>query len=358
MRHAIVILAIALQNYAVSLSDFQALTYQNTAYVIGKLPYRLFVPKNYAAANKYPLVVFLHGAGQAGTDNQSQAGAGAYLFAAETTQAKHPCFVMAPQCPGWDSKGNWMWVNWGWGEQNCACRISIAGTPPGVAIFEPLKMAMDVIDTIKRRYSLDTSRFYITGLSMGGWGTWDAITRFPDKFAAGVPICGGGDSSKAYRIVQGRVGVWAFHSQDDGTVPFSNSVCMIDAMTRAGGTPKHTWYSNLGHNSWDAAYSTPGLTDWVFSFSKVQTAAEPTAPRARSRDPNAFSLVRTGTTLGVTIAAGQATVSLLDMSGRLVTESSARAGVRTDVRIPAPGMYIVAVNGNGAKTVRKVAAGR
>jgi poly(3-hydroxybutyrate) depolymerase len=357
MKHALVIMALVLQASAgFNPGNFSKQTYTNSAYSIGSMPYQLFRPSNYTTTIKYPLVLFLHGAGQAGTngDYGTLVYGAPTLFADDTNQAKHPCVIVAPQCPG----GSWMWVNWGWGEQNCACRISVTGSPPGVAIFEPLKMAMDIVDTIIKKNSIDTTRIYVTGLSMGGWGTWDAITRFPNKFAAGVPICGGGDSSKAYRIVQGRVGVWAFHSQDDGTVPFSNSVCMIDAMTRAGGAPRHTWYSNLGHNSWDAAYSTPGLTDWVFSFSKVQTAAGPMTPRARSRDPNSFSLSSSGTTLGVTVAAGKATAALLDMSGRLLAERSVRAGVRADVRVPAPGMYVVAVCGNGATTVRKVAAGR
>jgi pimeloyl-ACP methyl ester carboxylesterase len=219
-------------------------------------------------------------------------------------------------------------------------------------------MALAIVDQIIKNNSIDTTRLYITGLSMGGWGTWDAITRFPNKFAAAAPICGGGDSSKAYRIVQGKVGVWAFHSQDDDVVPFSNSVCMIDAMTRAGGTPKHTWYNGLGHGCWDAAYSTAGLVDWFFSFSKTPTAAQPEPAAFSSRPPGAFMLALNGTAIGVTVAAGPATVSILDMSGKLIAARNARAGVRADFRVGAPGMHFAVVNCRGSTTSQQFAVGR
>lgn len=113
---------------------------------------------------------------------------------------------------------------------------------------------------------IDPDRLYITGLSMGGFGTWDAIQRKPDLFAAAVPICGGGDVSKASHIT--KIPIWVFHGAEDNLVNPKWSRDMVEAIKRAGGNPKYTEYPGVGHHSWVPAYSDPELFEWLFSQKK------------------------------------------------------------------------------------------
>jgi predicted peptidase len=214
------------------------------------LPYRLLVPKDYQAAQKYPLVIFFHGAGERGTDNQRHMVHGTKLYLTPENRAQFPCFVFAPQCPN-----NQQWVDMPWG--------AAAGTRPEQPSAS-MSLALEVIDALLKEFSVDTNRLYVTGLSMGGYGTWDCITRFPGRFAAGAPVCGGGDE-KTITPAVARVPVWAFHSADDTTVKVTRTRNMIEAMLSAGGSPKYFEYNGLGHDSWTKAYAEPELLPWMFA---------------------------------------------------------------------------------------------
>jgi predicted peptidase len=109
---------------------------------------------------------------------------------------------------------------------------------------------------------VDTNRIYITGLSMGGFGTFDAIQRYPNLFAAAVPVCGGGDVSKAAVIA--KIPIWIFHGADDAAVNPAYSLEMVDALTKAGAHPGFTQYPEVGHFSWLAAYSDKMMLEWLF----------------------------------------------------------------------------------------------
>jgi predicted peptidase len=180
------------------------------------LPYRLFVPEGYDAAKRYPLIMTLHGAGERGTDNVSHimAHPQAVAWARDTTQAKHPCFVVAPQCPP-----DLQWVNTPWAN----------GTYSIDAVDESnqLRCVMAILDSLRNEFSIDSSRIYITGISMGGYGTWDAIMRHPDLFAAAVPICGSADTTLA--AVLQDLPIWTFHCRDDNAVPVRGTQQMIAA---------------------------------------------------------------------------------------------------------------------------------
>lgn len=228
-------------------------TYKDAA---GKaIGYRLLAPKDYDAGRKYPLVMFFHGAGERGDDNTAQLVHGVSLFTQAENREKFPCFVLAPQCPK-----DQQWVEMAWG--------SDAGTRPERP-SEPMRLALDAMEAVCKEFSVDTDRLYVTGLSMGGYGTWDCITRYPDRFAAGVPICGGGDEKTVTKAVA-KVPVWAFHSDDDNVVKVRRTRGMVQAMRDAGGKPKYFEYSGLGHFSWGKAYGEPELLAWMFAQKRGQ----------------------------------------------------------------------------------------
>ena len=126
-----------------------------------------------------------------------------------------------------------------------------------------LQMTLAVLEQTQKQYSIDADRVYVTGLSMGGYATWDLITRFPGKFAAAVPVCGGGDEKQASKIAM--LPIWAFHGDSDTVVKTLRSRTMIQAIKDAGGSPKYTEYAGVGHNSWDKAYAEPDLLPWMFA---------------------------------------------------------------------------------------------
>jgi predicted peptidase len=145
------------------------------------------------------------------------------------------------------------WVEVDWGKPT----HTMPEKPSG-----PMGLVLEVIAKMQKQYRIDPDRLYVMGLSMGGYGTWDAVQRYPDMFAAAVPICGGGDETRADRI---KCPVWAFHGDKDPAVPVSRSRNMIAAIKAAGGTPRYTEYPGVGHNAWSAAFKDPEMLKWLFS---------------------------------------------------------------------------------------------
>jgi predicted peptidase len=216
------------------------------------LRYRLLKPEDYDPKQSYPLVVFLHGAGERGEDNDKQLVHGVAEFAKPENRKKYPCFLIAPQCPA-----NVKWVDCDWGAD--------AHKQPAEPT-EPLRQTLELIPALQKEFSIDAKRIYATGLSMGGYGTWDIIARKPELFAAAVPICGGGDEATAKQIA--KIPVWAFHGAKDTAVKVSRSRNMIEAIKKAGGEPKYTEYPNEGHFSWGPAYRDADMFKWLFAQKK------------------------------------------------------------------------------------------
>jgi predicted peptidase len=212
------------------------------------LPYRLLRPENLQAKNKFPLVIFLHGAGERGNDNEVHIKHIASLFLDPQKRKQFPCFVLAPQCPT-----QIMWA----AHDRDGSRLVMRKKPT-----VPMTMVIELIEKIESEFPIDASRIYVTGLSMGGYGTWDLIARFPDRFAAAVPICGGGDPATAPSV--SHLPLWAFHGALDRVVVPRLSRVMIRALQDAGGVPGYTEYPDVGHNSWDNAYTDPYLLPWMF----------------------------------------------------------------------------------------------
>ena len=216
-----------------------------------KLLYRLYKPASYDEKQKYPLVLFLHGAGERGDDNQAQVKNGVRFFL--QNQAKFPCFLVAPQCPG-----KFQWVDTPWGN----LKHTIPAQPT-----EPMQSTIELLPALQKEFAaIDPKRHYVTGLSMGGFGTWDLVSRFPKKFAAAVPICGGADEAQAPAIA--KVPVWVFHGGADEVVKTVRSRNIVAALKAAGGSPKYTEYPGVGHNSWDKAYATKELYPWLLEQKK------------------------------------------------------------------------------------------
>lgn len=209
------------------------------------LNYRQLVP-DYNKVSKYPLVIFLHGSGERGDDNDAQLKWGVMNFATDQNMKMHPAIVIAPQCPK-----NMSWSNF----LNKDMQFQPSPTLP-------MKLLMELIEQAIRTLPVDTSRIYITGLSMGGFGTFDAITRNPGLFAAAVPVCGGGDVSKAKSI--SHIPLWIFHGALDDVVDPTLSGDMAEALAKAGAHPGFTLYPEVGHFSWIAAYSDPMMMEWLF----------------------------------------------------------------------------------------------
>lgn len=199
--------------------------------------YVLFVPHDYKGDKAYPVILFLHGAGETGTDGHRQAevGIGPAIRKREQT---FPFITVFPQ----SQKRTWR------------------------ADSADAKRALAILDEVQKQYKTDPKRVYLTGLSMGGFGTWSLAAKYPDRWAAIAPICGGGDPKKADSIKA--LPCWCFHGGADPVVPVRLAHAMMKALWGAGGHPNYTEYPGVGHNSWDKAYATDDLYDWFLHFER------------------------------------------------------------------------------------------
>lgn len=204
------------------------------------LPYRLFVPLGYDPSHNYPLVLFLHGAGERGVDNELQVNSNINHLLTHVKMQEYSSFLLAPQTPP-----NTNWASWG-------------ETPS-----DSIRMTLSVINQLENEFSIDPNRLYITGLSLGGAGTWNTIRHYRGRFAAAVPICGVTDVSQAPLLVN--QAIWAFHGDSDTTISVEFSREMIAALRAAGGDPLYTEYRGVGHASWNWAYNEPLLYEWMFN---------------------------------------------------------------------------------------------
>ena len=218
------------------------------------LPYRIFVPADYSEDYAYPVVLLLHGAGERGTDNEKTlVNVVPNLYIQKTSPFYH-AIVIVPQCPE-----NMQWVDTPWANGN----YSVENVP----ISKPMTAAVELLDSIIASYSINTDRQYVTGLSMGGFGTWDLLMRFPDRFAAAIPYCGGADPSQAENLA--KIPIYTFHDTTDTSVPVSGTQAVVEAIKAAGGTLityKET--TGKGHNVWNTGSQTPGLSKWLFEQRK------------------------------------------------------------------------------------------
>jgi len=200
------------------------------------VPYVLFVPHDYKGDKPYPIILFLHGSGErvGGTKEPVAVGIGTAI---KKREKDFPFLVLIPR-----AERTWQ-----------------ASSPDA-------KRALAMLAEVEKDYKVDRKRVYLTGLSMGGFGTWSLAIAHPDKWAAIVPVCGRGDTKQAAKIKD--IPCWCFHGDADPAVKVEGSRKMIAALKEAGGQPKYTEYPGVGHNSWDRAYGNKELYEWLLKQHK------------------------------------------------------------------------------------------
>ncbi|HEX2629926.1 MAG TPA: prolyl oligopeptidase family serine peptidase [Chitinophagaceae bacterium] len=249
---AFTLLLISFNSYSQDLNQYEKHWYVEGA---DTLPYRILLPKDYNPKKKYPLVYFLHGAGERGNDNQKQLVHGAKLFLKDSVRNEYPTIVVFPQCP---ANSFWSNVSITFNDNKRAFTFKEAGEPT-IA----MKLAESLLMKLLDEYPVNKKKVYAGGLSMGGMGTFEIVRRHPNVFAAAFPICGGGSPATASSITKTRW--WIFHGAKDDVVPPVNSEIMVTALEAARAKVKYTLYPNANHNSWDPAFAEPELLKWLFS---------------------------------------------------------------------------------------------
>jgi predicted esterase len=233
------------------------------------LPYRLFLPPGYSAKVKYPVLIYLHGRGQRGTDNGKRVYSGGLFLGrrsivSPSMQQTFPAIVIVPQCS--DKTTNEEWAKWvgntpetpflGLGKDGS---YALAPEPSDSG-----KALLELIEATLRDYSVDRKRVYLTGISMGGFGTWEYVSRRPELFAAAVPMAGYSDPSQVDRFA--KIPFWIFHGGADEANPVQGSRTMAALLQKAGADVRYTEYPDTRHgDSFKKAWAEPDLLPWIFS---------------------------------------------------------------------------------------------
>jgi len=221
------------------------------------LPYQLMTPWKEGAnvqgsTSKVPLVIFLHGSGERGTKNNEQMRNGVHAFCEKWVREQHPHYLLVPQCPP-----N---IRWGGSSADWQTLYQPEPTIPG-------RMVLELVEKMLQEHpDIDPKRVYITGLSMGGFGTFDLLMRRPDLFAAGLPVCGGGDPSYAEKIKN--IPLWVFHGGLDDVALPRCSRRIVAALEKIDGKVKYTEYSTMYHDIWNVTYYNPAVLEWLFAQRK------------------------------------------------------------------------------------------
>lgn len=220
------------------------------------LPYRVLLPLNYDSTKAYPLMLFLHGRGEAGRDNEKQLVHGANMFLHDSTRTQYPAIVVFPQCGSDD-----YWANVKITTDSITKKRSFEYQTGG-APTKAMALLVQFVPWLKEKYKLDKHRMYVGGLSMGGMGTFELVRRMPKTFAAAFPICGGAHPGTAKKLR--KTDWWIFHGLKDDVVDPGFSKEMAAAIQKKKGDVQLTLYPNANHNAWDPAFREPGILKWVF----------------------------------------------------------------------------------------------
>lgn len=253
-----IFLCFLLCGYAASAQDLSMFAKKEYTSPEGKkLLYRILFPEQYDKTKKYPLVLFLHGAGERGSDNEKQLIHGSKQFLDAATRKNFPAIVVFPQCPS-DS----YWSSVSIDRDTSPLTLSFDYSRPAK---EPLLLAISLVKDLMAKEAVDSRRIYITGLSMGGMGTFEAVYRYPDLFAAALPICGGGDTARYQKV---KTPFWIFHGGADPVVDVKFSRAMVAKLKDLKVKVKYTEYPGVNHHSWDNAFAEPRYLRWMFDHKR------------------------------------------------------------------------------------------
>ena len=236
--------------------DFKLYEKETFVFENDTLNYRILKPLNYDSNQKYPVHLVLHGSGERGNDNTSQLTHGGALFLEKENREKYNSWVLFPQCSNNDRWANLKSDTW-----DVSFKDTV--TKPN----KSLQLVIRLMDQFIENKQVDKQRIYVSGLSMGGMGTFEILYRRPNMFAAATPICGNGSTEFAY-LYANKVSIWIFHGSDDKVVSPKHSLNMATAIIESGGSPKMTLYENVGHGSWDNAFAEKNYLKWIHSKTK------------------------------------------------------------------------------------------
>lgn len=239
----------------VNLNSQELDLYEQKIFVIENdtLNYRILKPLNYDSTKQYPVHLFLHGAGERGNDNVSQLVHGSKLFLKKESREKYNSWVIFPQAPKYD------W--WGYKDPY---KLNY-----NVKESKAMSLVVKLMDNFSKRNDVNQNKIYVSGLSMGGMGTFVILNLRPDMFAAATPICGDGDPNSVNNYAK-KIPIWIFHGSDDKVVSPKKSLKMANAIIDAGGSPKITFYENVRHDSWNNAFAEEDFLKWIHSKTKKQ----------------------------------------------------------------------------------------
>jgi len=213
-------------------------TFEKEIRITVQLKYLIYLPEDYHKSEKnFPLILFLHGAGERG-DNPEMVKTHGLPDLIWNQGKKFPFVIVCPQCP-----------KFGWWSRE-----------PQVSILNAL------LDDIISSYRIDKDRVYLTGLSMGGFGTWEFASSYPEKLTAIAPICGGGNPRNAEKMKH--LPIWVFHGERDRIVPLERSKEMVEALEKLGANVRFTVYPDATHDSWTKTYNNPELYDWFMKYKR------------------------------------------------------------------------------------------
>jgi predicted peptidase len=246
---------------AVTAQSQQNNSYQKRWLVQGgdTLPYRILLPQAYDPSKQYPVIFFLHGAGERSRDNEKQLTHGAGLFLSDQSRNDHPAIIIFPQCPTSDYWSNVLRMHDGSGKRTFVFLED--GSPT-----RSMQLLQQLVRYVVDSFPVKRDQVYVGGLSMGGMGTFELVRRMPAVFAAAFPICGGAHPKTAKPLKN--ISWWIFHGGKDDVVVPRHSQEMADALKASGSSVTFTLYPNANHNSWDSAFAEPELLNWLFAQRK------------------------------------------------------------------------------------------
>ena len=221
------------------------------------LPYRIYYPKNFNSELKYPIFVFLHGASERGNDNEAQLTHGSELIGKKMDELGG--IAIFPQCP---ENENWVNVTIDQTTDDVSVDHIIDADKPATP---SLNAVIKLLKELKSESYIDKNRLYVSGLSMGGMGTFDLLYRMPGEIAAAAPICGAGAPEKAFDMI--RTPIRLYHGEKDYIVPSKESKVMEREFRKYKGNVETFYYENVGHDSWNNAFSEPDFVEWFFQHS-------------------------------------------------------------------------------------------